>query len=61
MGYFFTLFFALFFSALFLNMKITTIISLMAYKTEETQKSAIMQLIIMSLAIFFIALLNTLF
>lgn len=61
MGYFICLFFALFFSALFLNMKITTMISLMFYKQDETQQSAKASFIVMILAVFFISLFYTLY
>lgn len=61
MGYFICLFFALFFSALFLNMKITTMISLMFYKQDETKQSAKASFIVMILAVFFISLFYTLY
>lgn len=61
MGYFICLFFALFFSVLFLNMKITTMISLMFYKQDETQQSAKASFIVMILAVFFISLFHTLY
>lgn len=61
MGYFICLFFALFFSALFLNIKITTMISLMFYKQDETEQSAKASFIVMILAVFFISLFYTLY
>lgn len=56
MGYFICLFFALFFSALFINMKLSTMISLIVYKQDETEKSARASFLVMTLAIFFITL-----
>jgi hypothetical protein len=56
MGYFICLFCALFFSALFLNMKLSTMISLIVYKQDETENSAIASFLVMILAIFFITL-----
>ena len=61
MGYFILLFNALFFSCLFINMKISTIISLLAFKSEETEHSAKISLLIMIIAIFFIALFFTIY
>ena len=61
MGYFICLFCALFFSALFLNMKFTTMVSLMVYKQDETEKSAKASFIVMILAVFFITLFYTLY
>ena len=61
MGYFICLFCALFFSVLFLNMKITTMISLMFYKQDETKQSANASFIVMILAVFFITLFYTLY
>lgn len=61
MWHFLILFGAIFFSALFINMKISTLVSCVLYKTEETEKSAKIQLLIMTLAIFFISLYCTLY
>lgn len=61
MGYFILLFCALFFSCLFINMKISTIISLLAFKNEETEQSAKISLLVMAIAIFFVALFFTIY
>jgi hypothetical protein len=56
MGYFICLFCALFFSVLFLNMKLSTMVSLIVYKQDESEKSAKASFLVMILAIFFITL-----
>lgn len=61
MAYFIILFCALFFSALFFNMKISTMVSLIFYKQNETKESVIMSFIVMILAVFFITLFHTLY
>ena len=61
MGYFICLFCALFFSVLFLNMKISTMVSLIVYRQEETKQSANASFIVMALAVFFITLFYTLY
>lgn len=59
--HFIILFCMLFFSMLFLNMKISTIICLLVYKMNESEKSARISLTIMTIAILFISLYLTLY